>query len=82
MDSVVDRSGAEVHLLRQKALLRRFDGAMTQLVDAFVFAGGNGNYRNAQCLLHLLNIDENAAISYLVHHVEGDDHGRFQFHQL
>ncbi len=82
VDSVMDRSGAEVNPFRQKALLCRFHSAVDQVVNTFVFAGGDGNYRNAQCLLHLLNIDENAAVPYLVHHVDGDDHGRFQFHQL
>ena len=53
-----------------------------ELVDALVFSGGNGDDRHAEFAFELVDVDGAAIRRDLVHHVEGDDHGAVEFHEL
>ena len=73
---------AEVNDLRLLLIFRHMKGVGHQLVDTFVFRGGDGNHRDPQHFLHLVDTDGSAVFPHLVHHVQGQDHGNIQLHQL
>ena len=53
-----------------------------QLVHTGIFHRGNGHHRNAQHALHGVHIHPAAVAAELVHHVQGDHHGKTHFQQL
>ena len=59
-------------------LLRTFN----QRVNSLPRAGADGNNRDSQFKRKALAIDFISIFFHLIHHIEGDDHGAFQFNQL
>ena len=53
-----------------------------QLIDAFIFRGGNRDDRDAEHGLHIVHTDRTAVSGQLVHHVDGEDHRAIELHQL
>ena len=82
MDSRVNVTAAEVQPLRNEFLLCCFQGNMNQIVNAPIFAGGNRNYRNGENVGNGVQINIDIVLADFVHHVESQDHGDFQLHQL
>ena len=52
------------------------------LLYAFLFERGNFDDGDADCRFQLLRVKLVAALFYHIHHVEGDDDGNVDFHQL
>ena len=73
---------AVVHFLGTFLVPRHMEGVGHQLVDALVLRRGNGDYRNSQHLLHLVDADGAAVFPDLVHHIQGQHHGNIQLHKL
>ena len=73
---------AEIHSGRRFLILCHMNGMTDQLGDALIFRRGNGNHGNAQHLLHLIDADRTAVLPDFVHHIQGNDHGDIQLHQL
>ena len=63
-------------------ILGHMDGVLHQLFNALVLEGGNGDDRNAQHLLHLVDTDGTAVFPHLIHHIERQHHGDAQLHEL
>ena len=58
------------------------DGVVDQLVDALVLHRRDGHHRDAQGLLQLVDPDRAPVGPHLIHHVQGQDHGDAQLHEL
>ena len=83
MDAPVNGAvGAEVLHLGLDAAAGGIQQGVHQLGDTLVLGGADGNHRNTQGLRHLLDIHAAAVAPQLVHHVQGDDHGHLQAHEL
>ena len=57
-------------------------GMLHELADTLVAGGANGNDRHAQQALEQIDVHGAAVGRYLVHHVERDDHGAIELHEL
>ena len=73
---------AEVDAPRALAVAGHVDGVLHQLVYALVLGGRDGHHRHAQEGLQGVHVHGAAVLSDLVHHVECDDHGNVQLHEL
>ena len=73
---------AEVHPLGLDVPLGYKQGVVDELIDALIFGGGNGDYRNAQNLLQLIDTDGAAVGPDLIHHVQRQHHRYPQLEQL
>ena len=73
---------AEVDTPRALAVAGHVDGVLHQLVYALVLGGRDGHHRHAQEGLQGVHVHGAAVLSDLIHHVEGDDHGNVQLHEL
>src|SRR5699024_7675196 len=58
------------------------NGVLDELVNALVSGSRDGNHRDAQQFLQLVDHDSAAVGTDFVHHVEGKHHGDAQLHQL
>ena len=76
MDRSVDGAsvGAEVLLERLFAIFRDMKCVGYKLADTLVLCCRDRNDRNAQDVLHQVDIDRPAVSGKFVHHVEGDDY--------
>ena len=72
----------EVLTCRGFLVFRYMEGVVDQLIDAFVFGSRDGHHGQAQNLLHLVHEDAAAIVAHFVHHVECQNHGFPQFHEL
>ena len=63
-------------------VLGHMDGVLHQLFNAFILKRRDGDDRNAQHLLHLVDTDGTAVFPHLVHHIERQNHGNVQLHEL
>ena len=59
-----------------------FHAAVHQFPQALALDGGNGHHGHAQGFGQALDVDGAAVFPDLVHHIQGDDHGHPQGHQL
>lgn len=82
MDRLMDFTGTKIQVFRNFLLFCRFDQLIYQVADSFIFARGNRYNRNSQEFTELFYVDCIAAGPHFIHHVEGDDHGFAQLHQL
>ena len=73
---------AEVRHLGQRPGPNGLHRLVDELADALVPCGGDGHHRNAERLTHLPHVDGAAVGVDLVHHVQGQDHGRPQLQEL
>ena len=73
---------AEIHAPGALLILCHMDGVVYQLVHALVLGGGDGDDRDAQHRLHLVDAHRAAVAAHFVHHVQRQHHGDIQFHQL
>ena len=76
------RAGTEVEACRAAAVARRGDGRFDQLVDPFVFDGGDRHDRHAQLLRQASELDGAAVGAELIHHIKRHDHGNIQLDKL
>ena len=53
-----------------------------QLVDTFIFSCRYGNDRYSQHFFHLIHQDRTAIFPHFIHHIQCQNHGDIQFHQL
>ena len=53
-----------------------------QFIHTLVFGCGNGDHRDTQHGLHLINADRPAIAPYLVHHIQRQHHRNIQLQQL
>ena len=53
-----------------------------KLVDALVLGGGNRNDRNTEHGFHFVDADRAAVLAHLVHHIQRENHGDIQLHEL
>ena len=87
VDAAVHRAAvvilaAEIHASGAFLILCHMDGVVHQLVHALVLGGGDGDDRDAQHRLHLVDAHRAAVAAHLVHHVQRQHHGDVQLHQL
>ena len=82
VNRLMNLASTKIQVLRDFFLFSGCDQLIHKFADAFVFARGNRHDRNPQKFAELFHMDRIAAGPYLVHHVEGDDHGLAQLHQL
>ena len=87
VDAAVHRAAvvilaAKIHAPGALLILCHMDGVIYQLVHALVFGGGDGDDRDAQHGLHLVDAHRAAVAAHLVHHVQCQHHGDIQLHQL
>ena len=75
VDGSVDRAAfrAEVLLERCFAVFGDMKRVGDELVDTLVLRSGDRNDRNAQNVLHQVDVDRAAVAGKFVHHVEGDN---------
>ena len=57
-------------------------GMVYQLIHALILGGRDGNDRDAQHGLHLVDAHRAAVAAHLVHHVQRQHHGGVQLHEL
>ena len=69
MDGAMHRPGTEVQPLGSLPFGGNLHRRVDQLVDPFIFAGGNGDHRDPQRLLHLLDFNGSAVGPHLIHHI-------------
>ena len=72
----------EVQTPRTFLVFRNVKGVVYQLVDTFVLRCRDGDDRNTELVLHLVDEDGTAVASYFVHHVQRDDHRNIELHEL
>ena len=87
VDAAVHRAAvvvltAEIHAAGPLLILCHMKGVVYQLIHALILGGGNGNDRNAQHGLHLVDAHRAAVAAHLVHHVQRQHHGDVQLHEL
>ena len=87
MDTAVHRAAvvilaAEVHAAGTLLILCHVDGVIHQLTHALVLGSGNGNDRNAQHRLHLIDAHRAAVAAHFVHHIQCQHHRGIQLHEL
>ena len=87
VDAAVHRAAvvvltAEIHAAGPLLILCHMKGMVYQLIHALILGGGNGNDRNAQHGLHLVDAHRAAVAAHLVHHVQRQHHGGVQLHEL
>ena len=58
------------------------DGVLHELVDALVLGGRDRNHGDAEGGFESVDVDGPAVLGDLVHHVERDDHGYVELHEL
>ena len=73
---------AEVLAAGPLLIVRDVNRVLDELVDALVAYRGDGDDRNAQDLLELVDPDGTAVALHLVHHVEREHHGYAELHEL
>ena len=73
---------AEVHTLGLLLCPGHIQGVVDELVNALIPGGGDGDHGDTQDLLQLVDTHGAAVGPDLVHHVQGQDHGDLQLHQL
>ena len=73
---------AEIHPQGRFLIFGHMDGVVDQLVNAFIFGGGNGDHRHAQQGFHLVDIHRAAVGGHLVHHIQCHHHGHVHLQQL
>ena len=73
---------AEVQATGALAEPRHVQGMIHQLADTLVAGSANGNNGHAQQALEQVDVHGAAVGGYLVHHVERDDHGAVELHEL
>ena len=59
----------EVLTHRSFLIMRHMNGMLHQLMNAFIFGGGDGNHGDTQRSFHGVNIDGTAVCGELIHHV-------------
>ena len=87
VDAAVHRAAvvilaAKIHPPGALLILCHMDGVVHQLVHALVLGSRDGNDRDAQQRLHLVDAHRAAVAPDLVHHVQRQHHGGVQLHQL
>ena len=87
VETAVDRAAVVVLVAKVRSagpllILGNVDGVTHQLLHALVLGGHNGHHGDAQQLLHFVNVDGASVAPDLVHHVEGQNDGHIQLHQL
>ena len=87
VDAAVHRAAvvvltAEIHAAGPLLILCHMKGMVYQLIHALILGGGNGNDRDAQHGLHLVDAHRAAVAAHLVHHVQRQHHGGVQLHEL
>src|SRR5574344_291512 len=73
---------AEVVARRGFLIFSHMYAVAHQFVHALVSDGGNGHYGYAEHALHVVYAYMSAVALHLVHHVEGENHGYTELHQL
>ena len=73
---------AEVQAAGALAMARHVQGVLDQLAGALVLGGGNGDHGDAEHALEQVDVDGAAVCRDLVHHVEGENHGAVELHEL
>ena len=73
---------AEVDTPRALAVAGHVNGMLYQLVHALVLGSRDGHHRHTQEGLQGVHVHGAAVLGDLVHHVEGDNHGNVQLHEL
>ena len=94
LDDRLDRmmgavNGPAVVILRTEILDNRLflifcdmDGMTHEFIDAFILCRRNRNDRDAEHLLHSVDVDGPVVFHDLVHHVQGHDHRHIHFEKL
>ena len=87
VDAAVHRAAvvilaAKIHPPGALLILCHMDGVVYQLVHALVLGGRDGDDRDAQHRLHLVDAHRAAVAAHFVHHVQRQHHGDIQLHQL
>ena len=73
---------AEVHAARMLAEARHVQDVLDELGDALLARRGDGHHGDAERGLQTVHAHRAAVGRELVHHVEGEDHGPVQLHEL
>ena len=73
---------AEVDAAGTLAIARDVHRMFHKLADTLVLGGGDGNHGHAEQALEQVHVDGAAVGGDLVHHVERDDHGAVELHEL
>ena len=58
------------------------NGVFHQFIDALVFGGGDRYHGNPQHIFHFVDMDGAAVAAHFVHHVQRQNDGNIQLHQL
>ena len=72
----------KVQATRALAKARHVQGMIHQLADALVAGSANGDNGHAQQALEQVDVHGAAVGRHLIHHVERDDHGAVELHEL
>ena len=73
---------AEINLLRLLLILGHMNRMADQLVNSLALGSGNGDNRDSQGLLHLIDQDRAPVLPQLIHHIEGHYHRHAQLQKL
>ena len=82
VNRLMHRPGAKIQPPGQPLFLARGDGRRDEIFDALVFAGRDGNARDAQLGRKLAEIDAAVIGADFVHHIQRQHHGNIQLQKL
>ncbi len=73
---------AEILTARPLLVFCHMERMGDKLVNTLIFSRGDGHNRDAKHGFHLIDADGASVLAHLVHHVQRQNHGLIQFHEL